>query len=312
MTKNSTSVARPAPPTGGFQEVDGRRVFVHRSGSGGPAVVFLPGASAVGLDYFLVQQQVSRFTTAVVYDRGGTGYSDPVPLPRTAAEVAIELHELLHAQGITAPYVVVAHSLGGAYAHRFAQLYPSEMAGLVWVDALHRDWDEFMPAEAGLAAGERMAPDPQQIQQMRPGLREMYAELLADYPARLRQPLIDAHVSHEWLQAGFAERGNLVALADELRAGPNIPDIPVVALTVEGIDPAQQALTSEQTRQQLSARTPQAIRDGKRRMAAALVSVVSHGEQRIISDIGHSQLCFQRPEMVVQAIRDVVDRTAHA
>jgi hypothetical protein len=39
-------------------------------GSGGPAVVFLPGASAVGLDYFGVQQLVSRFTTAAVHDRG--------------------------------------------------------------------------------------------------------------------------------------------------------------------------------------------------------------------------------------------------
>src|SRR3981081_2819844 len=90
MTNNSTSTAPLAPPIGGFQKIDGRRVFVHRSGSGGPAVVFLPGASAGGLDYFLVQQQVSQFTTAVVYDRGGTGYSDPVPLPLTAAAVAAE------------------------------------------------------------------------------------------------------------------------------------------------------------------------------------------------------------------------------
>ena len=87
MTINSTYPARPAPPVGGFQEVDGRRVFLHRSGSGGPAVVFLPGAGAVGLDYFGVRQQVSRLRTAVVYDRGGTGYSDPAPLPRTATAV---------------------------------------------------------------------------------------------------------------------------------------------------------------------------------------------------------------------------------
>ncbi len=52
-----------------------------------------------------------------------------------------------------------------------------------------------MPAEAGLAAGERMAPDPAQIQQLRPALREMYAELLVDHPEHVRQPLIDAHVS---------------------------------------------------------------------------------------------------------------------
>jgi pimeloyl-ACP methyl ester carboxylesterase len=303
-----TNGNRGAPPVGGFQEIGGRRVFVHRAGSGGPAVVLLPGAGSVGLDYFLVQEQVARFTTAVGYDRGGTGYSDPVPLPRPAAAVAGELHAVLHAQGIGGPYVLVAHSLGGAYAHRFAQLYPAETAGLVWLDAFHRDWDEFLPAEVGLAAGERMAPDPGQIPVLRPGLRAMYSELLADYPDQLRQALIDAHVGDDWLRAGFAERGNLVALAEELRAGPEIPDVPVIALTVEGIDPAQQALTSAQTQRGVAPGTAAAVREGKRRMAAALVGGVSNGERRIVSDVGHTRLCFQRPDVVVRAIRDVVNR----
>lgn len=312
MTNNSTSEDPLAPPIGKFQTIDGRRVFVHRSGSGGPAVVFLPGASAVGLDYFLVQQQVSRFTTAVVYDRGGTGYSDPVPLPRTAAAVATELRELLHAQDITTPCVLVAHSLGGAYAHRFAQLYPSEVAGLVWLDAFHRDWDDFMPAEAGLAAGERMAPEPAELRLRRPALREMYAGLMVDYPHHLRQPLVDAHVSDDWLRTGFVERGNLVVLAEELRAGPDLPDVPLVALTTEGSDPAQQALTSQRTRQRLSEQTLREIAEGRRRMVQALVGAVSHGERRVVPDVGHSQLCFHRTGVVVQAIRDVLDRAVHA
>ena len=125
MTNDSTFSARPAPPVGEFQHLDGRDVFVHRSGSGGPAVVVLPGADAVGLDYLLVQQQASRFTTTVVYDRGGTGYSDPMSLPRSAADVAAELHGLLRAQGIAAPYVLVAHSQGGAYAHPFRAAVPA-------------------------------------------------------------------------------------------------------------------------------------------------------------------------------------------
>jgi pimeloyl-ACP methyl ester carboxylesterase len=312
MTNDSTSSARLAPPIGGFQEIDGRRVFAHRSGSGGPAVVVLPGASMVGLDYFLVHQQVSEFTTAVVYDRGGTGYSDRLPMPRTAAAVATELHELLHGQDIAGPYVLVAHSLGGAYAHRFTQLYPGEVAGLVWLDAFHRDWDEFMPEGAGLAASEQMAPDLAQIEQMRPDLRHMYAELLAGYPEQVRQPLIDAHVSDDWLQAGFAERGHLVTIADELRAGPGLPDVPLVAITTAGIDPAQRALTSKQTRQGISAQMLDEIAEGKQKMVAALVSAVSDGERRVVSDVGHSQLCFQRPDVVVQAIRDVVGRVAPA
>lgn len=300
MTDNSTSSDRLTPPIGGFQEIDGRRVFVHRSGSGGPAVVFLPGAGAVGLDYFGVQQGVSQFTTALVYDRGGTGYSDPLPLPRTAAAVAMELRELLRAQNIAAPYVLVAHSLGGLYAHRFAQLYPQDVAGLVWLDALHRDWDDFMPPAAGLAAIERMAPDREQLEQMRPALREMRAELLADYPEHMREALIDAKASDEWTRSGIAERTDLAELATELRAGPNLPDVPVVALTVLGADPGQQALTSE--------RTLREMHEGRTRLDAALVSAVSYGQQRILSDTAHHRLCFDRPDAVVQAIRDVVDR----
>ncbi|MFE1176995.1 alpha/beta fold hydrolase [Streptomyces sp. NPDC058773] len=300
MTHNSTSPARLTPPAGGFQEIDGRRIFVHRSGSGGPAVVFLPGASAVGLDYFGVQQGVSQFTTAVVYDRGGTGYSDPLPLPRTAAAVATELRELLHAQNIAGPYVLVPHSLGGFYAHRFAQLYPQDVAGLVWLDAFHRDWDAFMPPAASLSAVEQTAPDRERLEQLRPALREMSAELLADHPEHIRHALLDAKMSDAWTDIGIAERTGLAGLATELRAGPGLPDVPLVALTVVGTDPAQQALTSE--------RTLQEMHDGHTRMDAALVNAVSYGEQRLLSDTVHHRLCFDRPDAVIQAVRDVVDR----
>ncbi|WP_328395572.1 alpha/beta fold hydrolase [Nocardia sp. NBC_00416] len=294
MTNNSTSSARLAPPVGKFQEIDGRRIFVHRSGGGGPAVVFLPGASAVGLDYFVVQQHVSRFTTAVIYDRGGTGYSEGLPLPRTAAAVAAELRDLLRAQHIAGPYVLAAHSLGAFYAHRFAQLYPRDVAGLVWLDGLHRDWDDFMPPALSLAAAERLGPDLEQLERTRPARRAMHAQLYADYPEDVRSPLIDARISTEWMRAGIAERTGLTELAAELRAGPNIPDVPLVALTVVGDDPTQQ--------------TSHEMNNAKTRMDAALVSRLSHGEQRVLSDTLHHRLCFDRPDAVVRAIRDVVAR----
>jgi len=79
------------PPLGQLYDVGGRRLWLHKSGAGGsgfPAVVILPGASAVGLDYLNIHVQISEFTTAVLYDRGGTGWSEAAPLPRTAAEQA--------------------------------------------------------------------------------------------------------------------------------------------------------------------------------------------------------------------------------
>lgn len=296
MTTDNNSPTRHAPPVGGFTEIDGKRLFLHRSGSAGPAVVFLPGAGAVGLDYFGVQQDVSRFTTAVVYDRAGTGYSDPHPLPRTAAAVATELHELLRAAEITGPYILAAHSLGCLYAHRYTQLYPQEVAGLVWMDGLHRDWDAFMPPATRLAAAAAPAPDREQLDQIRTTLRAMHVELLADYPEHVRHAVTDAKSSAQWIRAGFAERDELPAVAAELHAGPDLPDVPLVALSV--LDAA-------------AGRSPEAcaeIHDGRRRMDNAVVTRVSQGEQRILTDTAHHRLCFDRPDAVVQAIHDVVDQ----
>jgi hypothetical protein len=60
-------------------------------------VVFLPGAGRVGLDYLNVHDEVWWFTTSVLYDRAGTGWSEEVELPRTATEVTDELRGILGA-----------------------------------------------------------------------------------------------------------------------------------------------------------------------------------------------------------------------
>ncbi|MFD6355457.1 alpha/beta fold hydrolase [Nocardia tengchongensis] len=287
---NRIDSGRVAPPVGGFQEVGGRRIFVNEFGSGGPAVVFRPGAGAVGLDYFGVQRDVAGFTTAVVYDRAGTGFSDAVELPRTAEDVATELRELLRRRRIEGPVVLAAHSLGGLYAHRFAQLFPQDVAGLVWLDGLHREWDEFVPPAAGLDAFERMTPDLAELREMTPAIRAEQVELLRDYPEDVRRSLLAGRFSDEWLRAGLAERGTLRPLVAELWQGPGVPDVPLIAVTVVGDGSRQRELDA-----------------AKVRMDAALARSVSRGEQRSVSGTFHHRLCFDRPDVVAGAIRDVVD-----
>ncbi|MFI6028228.1 alpha/beta fold hydrolase [Amycolatopsis magusensis] len=124
------------PPLGRHYEVGGRKLAVHRSGEGGPAVVFLPGAGLVGLEVLNVHERAAELTTSVLYDRGGTGWSDAVELPRSAEEVATELRELLRTAEIPAPYVLAGHSLGAFYARRYAQLFPARWpACCCWIPA---------------------------------------------------------------------------------------------------------------------------------------------------------------------------------
>lgn len=291
------------PPVGGFASIDGNQIFVHKSGDGGPPVVFLAGASAVGLDYWLILDQIAPFVTGVVYDRGGTGFSDPLPLPRTCTAIATELHDLLQARGVQGPYILVPHSLGGYYAHRFCQLYPDEVAGLVWLDAAYRDWDQYFPHPLQLAQAEKIGADPEQMLQLRPTMLEWADEMYAAFPQTLRQALIDVHLSDHGIRAGAVERGTQAAPAAEVQDGPDLPDVATIALTIVGSDAPQEELVSAEESQ-----LTRDLNQGKIRMDAAMINRLSFGEQRIIDDVGHSEVIFSRPEVVVQAIQDVVDR----
>src|SRR5262249_35094787 len=64
---------------------------------------------------------------------------DPGPTPRSMKQEAFELHLLLKKAGIKGPYVLVGHSLGGLVARIYAEQYPNEVAGVIFVDSTHED-----------------------------------------------------------------------------------------------------------------------------------------------------------------------------
>ena len=287
-----------APQMGHVCDIDGRRLWLDIAGTGGPAVVLLPGASAVGLDYLNIHRRVAAFTTSVLYDRGGTGLSDPVSLPRSAAEVAAELYGLLRASGAPGPYVLVAHSLGGAYARRFCQLYPTEVAGIVYLDAFWEDWDEHLPDTLHL----RPVPVPADWQLRLIGRlsRPYYRRMFVTWPAAVREPLIARHCSLAWQRAGALERGNQPQLRDEIKAAGPVPDVPSIALTASGIDPGMRLVRSKKSLLELGA--------GKRRLYQALAHSVPGGEHRILDAARHSTIHLDAADQVTQAVRDLWQR----
>ncbi len=117
--------------------VNGYRLYVKTEGNKKPAVVFISGLGERLQTWKEVQPKVAPFAQTFAYDRAGIGESDAVSGSRTSLDVAKELHQLLSNAKVKAPYILVAHSIGGLHARMFAQLYPAEVAGLVLVDVLH-------------------------------------------------------------------------------------------------------------------------------------------------------------------------------
>jgi pimeloyl-ACP methyl ester carboxylesterase len=57
-----------------------------------------------------------------------------------------DLHRLLQKAGVTGPYVMVGHSIGGIYVRQYAAYYPNEVAGIVLMDSSHPDQLARVPA----------------------------------------------------------------------------------------------------------------------------------------------------------------------
>jgi pimeloyl-ACP methyl ester carboxylesterase len=291
-----------APPIGRFYAVDGRRLLCDRAGIGGPAVVLLPGAGAVGLDYLNIHERVAEFTTSVLYDRAGTGWSDPVELPRTAAAVTDELRGLLHAADVPPPYLLVGHSLGGVYARRYAQRFPGEVAGLLLLEPAHEDWDAFMPEHLRLTqARPADVQMPELTEELIQHYRNVLAQMFVTWPDPLRELLVDRHLDPEWFVSGLRHGSNLPELFAELRDGGDVPDVPLIVVTAMGIDPGQALFMSEQDLR--------AQNEGQRALYAAVAASVPRGEHRVLDDAAHSSIHTDQPDAVVQAVRDLLDRT---
>lgn len=152
----------------GLVDIGERSLYLTCAGSGSPTVVLVTGyrdsSDIWSRDQrnltdprTMVMPAVAAFTRVCAYDRPGTGTafgdedvigrSDAVPQPRTATDAVEELHALVHAAGIETPFVLAAHSLGGAIARMYTSAYPEDVTGLVLIDSYNELIEALMTPE---------------------------------------------------------------------------------------------------------------------------------------------------------------------
>jgi pimeloyl-ACP methyl ester carboxylesterase len=110
------------------QGLDQRRI--------GKAVVVLEAGAGNSLETWdPVFSNIAEVAPVIAYDRRGLGQSQPDGQPQTIRHVAGSLHSLLSTLQVRPPYVMVGQSYGGILIRAYAQAYPTEVTGLVYLDA---------------------------------------------------------------------------------------------------------------------------------------------------------------------------------
>jgi pimeloyl-ACP methyl ester carboxylesterase len=209
--------------TGQLVDVGGYRLRIQCQGTGTPTVILESGLAQPMLNWGRVPSDVAKFTRVCAYDRAGIGDSAEGVEPRTSQRMVEELHTLLSRTKIAGPYLLVGHSFGGLNVRLYASEFPSEVTGIVLLDASTED------------------------QQSR-------------YAALLPSPSKELFLRKE---ANNREKADIAASSEEVRAIASAPAVPTEVLTAlfeSPVDSAPNRVELEQAwyemQSQLASRFP--------------------------------------------------------
>ncbi len=283
-----TDLAR-YPPPGERIDVGGFKLHLYCTGqraTGEPLVVLESGSGLGGAGWGLVQPEVSAFARTCSWDRAGYAWSDPGPAPRDSQHIATELHTLLTAAGERGPYVLVGHSYGGHTVRVYASQHPDQVVGMVLVDA--------RAADPGPALEARRGPVARQSMLYAIGARFGFLRLAA--PAIMSSAgmhaLTEYPAAMSWgarHQAAVLAEGRYMDESDaQVRAAGGLDDIPLIVL--EHDLPLMSEAEEREWRQEL----------------AEMATLSTRGKKIVADGSGHN-IMVDRPDVVIDAIREVVE-----
>lgn len=221
VARAQEGVSIPPKPSAPGELVDVGNFLMHLYcvGEGSPTVILEPGFARFSLNVRSLQLELAQVTRVCAYDHAGLGWSDPASEPRTTLQLTAELAALLQYGGVPAPYVLVAHSLGGFIARMFAAMYPDQVAGVILLEAtpptfftegVTADQDRMldMILRASIQVAEAGAWNPQTLAPV--------AQLLTDVPPEFHDAVLALATQSDFMRAAAAEWENRVTNAQSV------------------------------------------------------------------------------------------------
>jgi pimeloyl-ACP methyl ester carboxylesterase len=106
------------------------------------------GLAGLGMgDYSVSARQMTKTleedNLVVFVDRAGYGFSDDTNNDMTLEYIVEDYRKALKNAGIKAPYILMPHSIGGAYATYWVSKYPQEIEAIAFVDGSQLSADAF-------------------------------------------------------------------------------------------------------------------------------------------------------------------------
>jgi pimeloyl-ACP methyl ester carboxylesterase len=134
-------LAKDIPPPGEMIDVGGHSLHINCTGiaSERPTIIIESGLGNSGMEYYWIQNALEKSDHVCSYDRASMGWSEESDFDADSINIATQLHTLLNKSDIKRPFMFAGHSAAGLHMRVYANKYPEEVAGMVFIDAVHPD-----------------------------------------------------------------------------------------------------------------------------------------------------------------------------
>jgi len=281
---SSARERRLHPAPGKLVDLGGYRLHLYCTGNGSPTVVLDHGLSASYAAWHSVQPRVEQFTRVCSFDRAGNGWSDRSPRPRVPEIMSTELQALLQSAGEKPPFVLVGHSAGALDIIAFARSYREQVIGLVLVDGSHPNQPLPFPFSDKLSIRWLQWSAPFGL----PRWRRWCEDGVKEISPLKRGFSCDARV----FQTQYDEWSVLARPAKDSRPLETLGDLPLVVISRDPNLSSGDKIGS----------------DSWAGMQRDLLRLSSRASQIIATGSGHA-INIDRPDLVIQVIRDVVEQS---
>src|ERR1700677_5002831 len=281
------------PMPGRLVDVGSYRLHINCAGQGTPVVILDSGLGDSYISWSKVQPEIAKSTRVCSYDRAGFGYSDSSAPPRTSKVMAEELHTLLHNSGISPPYVLVGHSMGGDNVRLFARFYRNEMAGVVLVDSSHPEKEKRFPQALNDMDKTCVREQEFLAYSMPFGIPRLLGFCETD--PKVRAADCNFHSARE----GLRELKMFPESAAEAATAGSLGDLPLAVLTHDPDKPQPD----------LPADLEKPVNDAWQQMQEELAHLSTRSTHVIAKNSGH-YIQLDRPDLVIEAVRHVVDQVS--
>jgi pimeloyl-ACP methyl ester carboxylesterase len=246
----STLDRRAFPAPGALVDAGGHLLHLACTGQGSPTVILETGLGTSSSAWALVQPAVASSTRTCAYDRAGSGWSQSGPEPRDARQISTELHTVLRNAGIAGPYVLVGHSNGGLYSRMYASMYPTDVGGVVLIEATPGDLLTRLPAvRADLVNAHQQATTAEWLAHV--GLARLIlaprarAELDA-FPAAERDAVVATQATAGYWRTLGAEAGAMETSMNQVQQAGSLGALPLIVLSTPEGAPSTEAAQIKQ------------------------------------------------------------------